>query len=298
MWYHALQMENDDLQRKLSMHNRASWNAATVAHNSHRGDQARFFREGGSTLHLEEIDLLGEVSGRTLVHLLCNAGQDTLSIAAHLGAHVHGVDISDEAIAFAQQLSRDAHIPATFERADVYDWLAQASSQHRQFDLVFSSYGVLHWLSDLTRWAQGVSAVLKPGGRLVLVDFHPLERIFDRDLQVVASYFPRERIDTLAEGVIDYLTRSPGKVTPFAYEPGVEHFENPHPAHLFRWTLGEILTAIGQAGLRLKRLQEYPHSIAMRFRPMREIPGYRTMPLEGMPLVPLLYGLQAEKPEP
>jgi hypothetical protein len=123
-----------------------------------------------------------------------------------------------------------------------------------------------------------------------------LERIFDRDLQVVASYFPSERIDTLQEGVIDYLTRSPGKVTPFAYETGVEHFENPYPAHLFRWTLGEILTAIGQAGLRLKRLQEYPHSIAMRFQPMREIPGYRTMPLEGLPLVPLLYGLEAEKP--
>ena len=284
------------MRRKLHAHNRASWNAATVAHNSHKGDQARFFREGGSTLHPEEIKLLGDVKSRTLLHLLCNSGQDTLSIAAHLGAVVTGVDISDEAIAFAQQLSLDSHIPATFERADVFDWLEQAQEHHRQFDIVFSSYGVVHWLSDLSLWARGIAAVLKPGGRFVLVDFHPLERIFDRNLQFVDAYFPTERINNLEEGVIDYITRSPGKVTPFAYETGVENFRNPQQAHTFLWTLGEVLTAIGQTGLCLKRLHEYPHSIAMRFGPMREIPGYRTVPLECIPLVPLLFGLQAEKP--
>jgi len=288
-------MERNSLRRELHTHNRASWNAATQAHNSHKGDQARFFREGGSTLHPEELELLGEVRGLALVHLLCNSGQDTLSIAAQLGAVVTGVDISDEAIGFAQQLSLDSGIPATFERADVFDWLEQACEHHRQFDIVFSSYGVVHWLSDLTLWAQGIAAVLKPGGRFVLVDFHPLERIFDRNLQFVDDYFPTERINTLEEGVIDYVTRSPGKVTPFAYETGVENFRNPHQGHTFLWTLGELLTAIGQAGLCLKRLHEYPHSIAMRFSPMREIPGYRTMPLEGMPLAPLLFGLQAEK---
>ena len=288
-------MERNSLRRELHTQNRASWNAATAAHNSHKGDQARFFREGGSTLHPEELELLGEVRGLALVHLLCNSGQDTLSIAAQLGAVVTGVDISDEAIGFAEQLSLDSGIPATFERADVFDWLEQARDHHRQFDIVFSSYGVVHWLSDLILWAQGIAAVLKPGGRFVLVDFHPLERIFDRNLRFVDDYFPTERINTLAEGVIDYITRSPGKVTPFAYETGVENFRNPHQGHTFLWTLGEVLTAIGQAGLCLKRLHEYPHSIAMRFSPMREIPGYRTMPLEGMPLAPLLFGLQAEK---
>src|SRR5918998_3195886 len=104
------------MQPKL-MHeeNRQSWNAATEAHNSHKRDQAAFLRNGGSTLFPEEIALLGDIAGRTLMHLQCNAGQDSLSLAAR-GAIVTGVDISDTAIAFARQLSADADISATFHR--------------------------------------------------------------------------------------------------------------------------------------------------------------------------------------
>src|SRR5262249_49283668 len=125
--------------------NRRSWNAATVAHNSHKGDQARFFREGGQTLRPEECELLGDLSGKSVLHLQCNAGADTLSLARR-GARVTGVDISDEAIAFATKLSADAGIPATFHRADVYDWLRAAKEQSTTFDIVFSSYGALCWL--------------------------------------------------------------------------------------------------------------------------------------------------------
>jgi SAM-dependent methyltransferase len=182
--------------------NRLSWNAATRAHNSHKVDQARFFREGGSTLRPEELGLLGEVAGLRIVHLLCNSGQDALSIA-QLGAEVTGVDISDEAIAFATQLAADAGSAATFERADVYDWLAAATERQERFDIAFSSYGVVHWLSGLDRWAVGVAAILKPGGRLALVDFHPAERMFSRDWRRVGDYFPRDQIDSLEEGVID-----------------------------------------------------------------------------------------------
>src|SRR5689334_16683391 len=104
-------------ERILREANRRSWNAATRAHNSHKGDQARYFREGGSTLRPEELGLLGEVAGLRVVHLLCNSGQDTLSIA-RLGADVTGVDISDEAITFATQLAVEAGIAATFARDD------------------------------------------------------------------------------------------------------------------------------------------------------------------------------------
>ena len=91
------------IRRPLHEQNRLAWNEATRAHNSHKGDQAAFLRGGGSTLFPEEIELLGDLRDRPLVHLQCNAGQDTLSIASRLGARVTGVDISDEAIDFARQ---------------------------------------------------------------------------------------------------------------------------------------------------------------------------------------------------
>src|SRR5689334_22694442 len=111
------------LRKELHEENRLAWNEATVAHNSHKVDQARFLREGGSTLFPEEVELLGDVRGLSLVHLQCNAGQDTLSLA-RLGARVTGVDISDSAIEFARRLSEESGIAGTFFRSDVYDWLA------------------------------------------------------------------------------------------------------------------------------------------------------------------------------
>ncbi|MYE27214.1 MAG: class I SAM-dependent methyltransferase, partial [Chloroflexi bacterium] len=134
--------------------NRLSWNEGTKAHNSHKGDQAAFFRAGGNTLFPEETRLLGNVTDKTLLHLQCNCGQDSLSIANHLGSRVTGVDISDEAIRFARQLSRESGIKASFIRADIYDFFANDSAR---FDVVFSSYGALCWLSDLAAWGRGIA---------------------------------------------------------------------------------------------------------------------------------------------
>ncbi|MCD2105892.1 methyltransferase domain-containing protein [Rhodococcus erythropolis] len=113
--------------------NRLSWNAATVAHNSHKGDQAQFFRNGGSTLFPEEVALLGEIAGSSILHLQCNSGQDSLSLAA-LGANVTGVDLSDSAIDFARTLSADSGIAAEFERGEVSGWLREAAAARRKFD--------------------------------------------------------------------------------------------------------------------------------------------------------------------
>src|SRR5689334_8773165 len=128
------------MRKDLHEENRLSWNAATEAHNSHKGDQAAFFRQGGLTLYAEEIALLGDVKGLSIVHLQCNAGQDTLSIA-RLGAQMTGVDISDTAIDFARQLSQDCGIAATFQRMDIYDWLEQTAQSEQRFDIAFCSYG-------------------------------------------------------------------------------------------------------------------------------------------------------------
>src|SRR5262245_52108836 len=124
------------IRRDLHEENRLSWNAATAAHNSHKADQAQFLAGGGTTLHPEELELLGPLAGQRVLHLCCNSGQDTLSLA-RLGAQVTGVDISDEAIAFALRLSADSGIPGAFARADVYDWLEQAHAAGQRFDRVF-----------------------------------------------------------------------------------------------------------------------------------------------------------------
>lgn len=276
----------------LQEDNRRSWNEATKAHNSHKGDQAKFFQEGGSTLHPEEAELLGDLTGLKVAHLLCNSGQDTLSLA-RAGAIATGVDISDEAIEFARKLSRDTGIAATFHRADVFEWLEQTDER---FDLAYSSYGVVHWISDLNRWARGITRILKPGGHFVLVEFHPFTFIFNRDWQHTSGYFPAEaeRIDHYEEGVIDYVVRDNQVNRPYTYQKGIENFVNPYQSHTFIWTLGEIVTALGSAGLLVEVLREYPHTIGMRFNRMRQ-EAHRMLPPEDVPNLPLLYGIRARR---
>lgn len=280
------------LKKDLHEANRLSWNAATRAHNSHKGDQARFLREGGSTLFPEELELLGELRGRSLLHLQCNSGQDTLSLAAR-GAHVTGVDISDEAIDFARRLSAGSGLPGTFERSDVYDWLASAPPA--RYDLVFCSYGVTYWLSDLEPWAEGISRVLKPGGRFVLVEFHPVLWLFDEKLRLTFPYGGGHHIAE-AVGVGDYVALSGEGLVPSGYEEGVRDFKNPHPSHGFQWGLGDVLNPLLRHGLMLERLEEYCYANGCKMlEGMREAPGHRYLPPEGVPELPLMFGLSVRK---
>ena len=281
--------------RDLREQNRLSWNAVAGAHESHRGDLAGFLRSGGSTLFPEDLELLGPLEGKTLAHLQCNAGGDSLSLALR-GAEVTGVDFSDEAILCARALSEEAGIPARFERADLYDWLEAAARAGRCFDVVFSSYGVVCWLSDLEAWARGIAAVLEGGGRFVLVDFHPAADMFDGHW-VLANSYPSggERL-LLEEGVGDYVAGAGGGLTPAGFVEGERDFENPNRCHLFRWGLGEVVTALAGAGLRIVALKEYPYANGERqFSGMRALPGRRMAPPEGVPALPLMYGVRAEK---
>lgn len=281
--------------RDLHEDNRRSWNSATRAHNSHKGDQAAFLRSGGSTLFPEEVELLGDVAGQRLAHLQCNSGQDTLSLAA-LGALVTGVDISDEAVAFATRLAAESGIPGTFVRSDLFDWFDQAPRDH--FDVVFSSYGAIGWLSDLTSWGEGVAAVLRPGGRFVVVDFHPAGLMFDGSNRAVWHYWmDGGGPETETEGVGDYVARSGDGLVPWGYQEGMSEVPDPAPCHMFDWGLSEIIGALLATGLRLEVFREYPYSNGcVFFDGMRELPGRRYLPPAGMPKVPMMYGIRAVKP--
>lgn len=275
--------------------NRRSWNAATAAHNRHKGDQAAFLRAGGSTLFPEELELLGDVDGRALLHLQCNAGQDTLSLA-RIGAWVTGVDISDEAIGFARRLSAESGIAAEFERADVYDWLRDAGERGRRFDVAFASYGVLAWLSDLRAWARGIAGVLAPDGRFVLVEFHPVVGMFDPDLSLRHPYSGGGAPIPFAEGIGDYVADSGDGLLPMAGTPDAESFRNPHPTYEFTWGLGDVAQALIDAGLRMDVLREWPYSNGWKpFDDMRPEPGRRWRLPDGVPAIPLMFGLVARK---
>ncbi|KAB8315303.1 class I SAM-dependent methyltransferase [Tolypothrix campylonemoides VB511288] len=288
-------MATSPLRKDLHEENRLSWNEATKAHNSHKGDQAKFFRLGGSTLFPEEKELLGDIAGLSLVHLQCNAGQDTLSLA-RLGAIVTGMDISDEAIAFAKKLSQESGIPASFYRADVFDWLEETAKRREQFDIAFSSYGAVCWISNLNIWAKGIAGVLKPGGRFVIVDFHPVAMMFDKDWSHKFSYFSEGKYLTWEDGISDYVAESGTSLAPWGYETGIENFRNPHRSHEFQWGIGDMVTALLQAGLTLEVLKEYPYANACKlFERMWEAAGCRMFPPEDVPNLPLMYGIVARK---
>jgi SAM-dependent methyltransferase/ribosomal protein S18 acetylase RimI-like enzyme len=275
--------------------NRLSWNAATVAHNSHKGDQAAFFRAGGSTLYPEEIGLLGDVAGLELLHLQCNSGQDSLSLA-RLGARVTGVDISDEAIAFATRLSEESGIAASFERSDLFEWFERAVADGRRFDRVFASYGTICWLSDLGVWARGIADVLRPGGRFAFIEFHPFAMVFDPGWKPHYDYAPKNPV--AEAGVGDYVADSGTGLAIGGYQEGVVGFTNPHPSFEFNWGIADVIQALIDSGLRIERLTEYPYANGwVGFEGMRDLGDRRMAPPATMPSLPLMYSIAAAKPE-
>lgn len=274
--------------------NRRSWNAATAAHNRHKQGQGAFLEDGGSTLFAEELELLGDLGNRDLLHLLCNSGQDTLSLARH-GARVTGVDLSDEAIQTARELAAEVSLPARFERADVFDWLDGARADGRRFDLAFASYGALCWLYDLARWMAGVAAVLRPGGRLVIVEFHPMAMALDEQRRLRFPYFSAGETVVTPEGIGDYVADAGGALAPSGFQEQ-EPFHNPHPSYEYAWGLADVVSAVLDAGLELETLREYPFSNGYKmYDDLVEKEHRRWYLPAGVPRLPLMFGLTARR---
>src|SRR5215470_12335790 len=284
-------------RRALHEQNRRSWDEATRAHNSHKADQARFYREGGNKLYPEEVELLGDLHGRSVVHFQCNSGQDTLSLRRLGAAKVLGVDISGEAIAFARRLSAESSVEASFVRADLYDWLAAAAADGERWDVVFCSYGAIIWLSDLATWAQGIAAILRPGGRFVTVDYHPVEMMFDEKRRHALPYSTHGRPATWEDGVGDYIAQSRPAIAPPGWIDGVEDFQNPHPSHEFHWGTSEVIGALLDAGLALEHFREYDYCNGFRpYRDMKDLGDRRWSVPDGTPGIPLMYSIVARRP--
>lgn len=264
---------------------RRSWNIATRNHNAHKGDQAAFFRDGGDVLFPEEVELLGDLRDRDLVHLQCNAGQDSLSLARR-GARVTGIDLSDVAVAFARQLSSDTGIPATFVNADVIAWM---DTTNDRFDLAFSSYGACVWLADLHAWARGIGRVLRPGGRFVYLEYHPVLWSVGKALALTGDdYFATT---PFIAPVGDYVAESGAALgAPSGAHPG----HNDIPATAWQHGLGDIVQALIDAGLTIQTLCEWPHANGCRVHPSLQLTdGRRYVWPEGTARLPLMFGVVA-----
>lgn len=269
---------------------RRSWNLATHNHNAHKGDQAARLRDGFEPLFPEELELLGLLEGKSLVHLQCNAGQDTLALARK-GARCTGVDLSDVAIAFARQLSVDSGIAATFVESELLAWLA---STDERFDVAFSSYGAVPWIRDLDAWATGITRVLQPGGAFVYVEFHPLVWSFDEETKLTKDdYFQRE---PFVAPVADYVAASGSGLTGIP-PADVATVTNTIEATSWQHSLAEIVEALVRAGLQLERFVEYPHANGCKVSPAL-VPGEgRTWVWPtGVARVPLMFGLRVRRP--
>lgn len=225
--------------------NRRLWDEWTAIHEGSEFYDLDGFRRGGVRIAEHEREEVGPVEGRTLLHLQCHFGIDTLSWA-RLGARVTGVDFSPRAIELARSLAAELELDARFVESDVYrlpDVLDET------FDVVYTSNGVLGWLPDIRRWAEVVARFVSPGGRFYVLDIHPVAQAFENEgvapgeLRLTYPYW--EHANPLAfETRGSYADESAHVETPMEY--GWDH------------GLGEIVTSLAAAGLRIEALREYP----------------------------------------
>lgn len=261
--------------------NRQLWDDWTELHAVSDFYDLPGFKAGKSSLRPIERAELTDVRGRTLLHVQCHFGIDTLSWA-RAGAIVTGVDFSPNAIALAQALSAELSIPATFVCSTVEDL---PNVLRGQFEIVFASYGVLPWLSDLQRWASVIAHFLRPNGILYLVDDHPLMRTLspqeDGNLVVANAYFFSEEPTRIA-------ARG-------SYAAPADDQAPLREWYIWNHSLGEILGAVIGAGLWIEFLHEFPFAMRAKFPGMERGDDGVWRRMEP-PAIPLLFSLQARKP--
>lgn len=225
-----------------------------------------------------EIAELGDVRGHRLVHLQCHFGLDTLAFARR-GARVTGLDFSAKAIAQASALAAEAELDARFVSADVYDAVDALGGQ--RYDIVYTGIGSLVWLPDVNRWAEVVANLLAPGGMLYLAEFHPFTDMLDEQdgRTVTFDYFSDAPQEWALEGT--YADRS----APTEHNTTVQ----------FGHSLGEVVSAVAAAGLRLEFLHEHDFTLFERFASLqRHDRGIFRLPADH-PRIPLMYSLRATK---
>lgn len=255
--------------------NRVSWDQLAAVHGQDSYyDSAALVAGASSLIEEEEAALLdalgGAVSGRSILHLQCHLGFDAITFARR-GASATGVDFSTVALARASDLADRCGVQVEWILADA---TALPACLNGRFDLVWATVGVLCWISDVRSWMRAAAGVLADGGRLVLIDGYPSSRALKFDSAGHAHGRPARRF---VESGWDYATTA-----------------RTGPQVQFNHSLEEIVSAVGQAGLRVTRLHAHTDiSCDLRIdRLTCESDGRFRLRLDGQPL-PVLFTLIA-----
>lgn len=269
--------------------NRRLWDARTPIHVASDFYDVAAFRDDpdATTLHDLELDEVGDVTGRTLLHLQCHFGLDTLSWARR-GARVTGLDFSGAAIAAARRLAAEVGLAdhATFVESDLLDAPDHPDLTGRTFDVVFTSYGALTWMPDIRRWAEVAASFVAPGGVLCVIELHPATQTLNDEPGV-------ERLEL----VYPYWTRPDAPLRfeePGTYADGDAEIQLPE--YCWQHGLGDIVTAVIDRGLVLEHLHELDRTVYQQLPFLeRDDEGWYRLP-PGMPPQPFVFALRARRP--
>jgi SAM-dependent methyltransferase len=229
--------------------NKASWNKRTEVHKDSDFYELDAFKNGKSSLHKIELNEIGDVTGKSLLHLQCHFGMDTMSWA-RAGAKCVGIDFSDEAIHLARAINEELKLDTEFVCANIFDItdISKVKETGRfkkaGFDIVFTSYGTIGWLPDLEKWGEAIAYFLKPGGIFYIADFHPTLWMMDENFEKIKyNYFNTEVITEEISGT--YADRN-------AAIKSTEHGWN-HP-------FSEIINTLIKHNLQIEHFNEFPFS--------------------------------------
>lgn len=232
--------------------NKKLWDAKTPIHFKSHLYGLEDFKEGASSLrHIEEEEL-GGISGKSILHLMCHFGMDTMSFTRK-GGEATGIDISEEAINTASKLAKDLNLDTKFIQSNVYNI---EDHLHERFDIVFTSYGVVTWLPDLDRWVKIIKKFLKDDGFFYMVEFHPFIWMFDEEFR---------------ELVYDYF-HSPD---PYEFETKGTYADSTadinQKEYVWNHSLSDLINAFIDNGFKIEFLHEFPYSTWNCFPDMKNI---------------------------
>lgn len=255
--------------------NRESWNNRTDAHLKSDFYDLQGFKNGNTSLNSIEMSLLGNVSGKSILHLQCHFGQDSISLS-RLGAKVTGVDLSDKAIESAKKLASEIHVDAAFICTDIYEL---PSYLDQEFDIVFTSYGTIGWLPDLDKWANVVSRFLKPNGKFVFVEFHPVVWMFDDNFASINyRYFNSGAITETETGT--YADKTADITQEYV---------------MWNHSFGEVVNSLIKNNLSIDSLDEYDYSPYNCFNNTIEVEPKKFRIAHLGDKIPMVYSLVATK---